>query len=195
MTTQAKKARAVFLDRDGTICEEVGYLDSVERLCLIPGAAQGIKLLNERNFKVVVVTNQSGIARGYFSEARLQELHEELSRLLGKEGASLDAVYYCPHHPTEGKPPYLQVCGCRKPAPGLILKAAEELKIDLKNSFVVGDKMADIACGRESGVKGVLVLTGYGNGELASAADLRPSYVAPDLCRAAEWIVSQAEGG
>ncbi len=185
--------RAVFLDRDGTICEEVGYLDSVERLRLIPGAAAAIKILNEKNFKTVVVTNQSGIARGYFSEERLAELHAEMSRLLRNEGAFLDKIYYCPHHPTAGKPPYLQVCGCRKPAPGLLLKAAEELGLDLKSSFAVGDKVADLECGRDLSVTGVLVLTGYGRKELASHADHPASFVAPNLYRAVEWIVSQVE--
>jgi D-glycero-D-manno-heptose 1,7-bisphosphate phosphatase len=195
MTMKGNKHRAVFLDRDGTICEEVGYLDSLERLHLIPEAAKAIRLLNEQNFKTVVVTNQSGIARGYFSEGRLQELHSELSRLLRKEGAFLDAIYYCPHHPTEGKPPYLRACGCRKPAPGLLVKAAEDLELDLKKSFAVGDKIADLECGRDLGVKGVLVLTGYGREELTSRRGTPASFVAPDLYGAVEWILSQPESG
>ncbi len=193
MKTTGNKHRAVFLDRDGTICEEVGYLDSVDRMRLIPGAGEAIRKLNEKGFKTVVVTNQSGIARGYFSESTLKELHSELSRLLGRDGAFLDAFYYCPHHPTEGEVPYRQVCGCRKPAPGLLVQAAKDLDLDLKRSFAVGDKLADLECGRALGVKGVLVLTGYGKEELASGPGHAASFVAADLYRAVEWILSQTE--
>lgn len=193
MKTTGNKHKAVFLDRDGTICEEVGYLDSVDRMRLIPGAGEAIRKLNEKGFKTVVVTNQSGIARGYFSESTLKELHSELSRLLGRDGAFLDAFYYCPHHPTEGEVPYRQVCGCRKPAPGLLVQAAKDLDLDLKRSFAVGDKLADLECGRALGVKGVLVLTGYGKEELASGPGHAASFVAADLYRAVEWILSQTE--
>ncbi len=195
MKTTGNKNKAVFLDRDGTICEEVGYLDSVDRMRLIPGAGEAIRKLNEKGFKTVVVTNQSGIARGYFSESTLKELHSELSRLLGRDGAFLDAFYHCPHHPTEGKPPYRQVCGCRKPAPGLLVQAAKDLDLNLKRSFAVGDKLADLECGRALGVKGVLVLTGYGQEESASGPGPAASYIAADLYRAVEWILSQTENG
>ncbi|HEX9973234.1 MAG TPA: HAD family hydrolase, partial [bacterium] len=130
----SKKHKAVFLDRDGTICEEVGYLDSIERLRLLPRSAAAIRLLNDRRFKIVVVTNQSGVARGFFHEERLEEIHAELCRKLRDEGAYLDGIYYCPHHPSVGNGPYVQVCDCRKPASGLLQRAARELELDLSAS-------------------------------------------------------------
>ncbi len=189
---------AVFMDRDGTICEEVGYLDSVERFRLLPRSGAAIKLLNDRGFKAVVVTNQSGVARGYFSEARLQELHAELFRQLGQEGAFLDGIYYCPHHPSEGEVPYRKICDCRKPSPGLLRKAAEDLDLDLALSYAVGDRLADLECGQRVGSKGVLVLSGYGKQELESQREKRgfqPSFIAGDLYEAVGWIVGNAERG
>lgn len=188
-----KKNRAVFLDRDGTICQEVGYLDSIDRFCLIPRSGAAIKLLNEQGFRTVVVTNQSGVARGYFSESRVQEIHAELFRQLRNEGAFLDAVYFCPHHPTEGKPPFLQICDCRKPAPGLLLRAAEDLGLDLTKSYTVGDCFADLECGRRVGAKGVLVLTGYGKEELGYQTENPASFVANDLYEAVQWIITQTD--
>jgi len=189
---------AVFLDRDGTICEEVGYLGSVERFRLLPRSGAAIKLLNDRGFKAVVVTNQSGVARGYFSEARLQELHAELFRQLGQEGAFLDGIYYCPHHPSEGEEPYRKICDCRKPAPGLLRKAAEDLGLDLAFSYAVGDRLADLECGQRVGAKGVLVLSGYGKKELQSQQEkwgFQPSFVARDLYEAVRWIIGDAGRG
>lgn len=183
---------AVFLDRDGTICEEVGYLSSPGQIRLIPGAGEAIRLLNENGIKTVVVTNQSGIARGFFSEERLGEIHRELCRQIRAEGAFLDAIYFCPHHPTEGKGPYLRPCDCRKPASGLILRAAAELDLDLRRSYCVGDRRADLECGMRVGARGVLVLTGYGKEESSFVGDdpgRRPSSVAADLREAVQWIL------
>jgi D-glycero-D-manno-heptose 1,7-bisphosphate phosphatase len=194
----SKLHRAVFMDRDGTICEEVGYLDSIERFRLIPRSGAAIRLLNHRGFKAVVVTNQSGVARGYFSEVRLQELHAELSRQLREEGAFLDGIYYCPHHPTEGQEPYRKICDCRKPAAGLLMKAAEDLDLDLTLSYAVGDRLADLECGYRAGAKGVLVLTGYGKEELASQKEkweTQPSFIAGDLYEAVRWITGNREKG
>jgi D-glycero-D-manno-heptose 1,7-bisphosphate phosphatase len=187
-----KKNIAVFLDRDGTICEEVGYLDSPEQLRLIPGAGVAIRLLNEHGLKAVVVTNQSGVARGLFSEERLEEIHRELSMQIRAEGAFLDGIYFCPHHPTEGKGPYLRLCDCRKPASGLILRAAVELDLDLRRSYCVGDRRADLECGMRVGARGVLVLTGYGKEERSFVGDdpgRRPSFVAAGLREAVQWIL------
>jgi histidinol-phosphate phosphatase family protein len=186
----------VFLDRDGTICEEIGYLSSPDQVRLIPGVGEAIRLLNEQGMKCVVVTNQSGIARGFFSEERLAEIHRELLRLLWADGAILDAIYFCPHHPTEGRAPYCRPCGCRKPASGLILRAASELGLDLKRSYCVGDRLADLECGKRVGAKGVLVLTGYGREEaLANGSDAErsPSCVVPDLREAVRWILKDLE--
>jgi len=185
--------RAVFLDRDGTICEEVGY--SVEGMRLIPRAAEAVRLLNQNGFKVVVVTNQSGVARGFFPESLLEELHGEMNRQLEEEGASLDAVYYCPHHPTEGFPPYIQKCSCRKPAIGLLLKAAADLDLDLPSSYMIGDHISDVQCGQRMGARAILLLTGHGPEAAAKieSCPQPPSYIAADLYEAIQWILQRPE--
>ncbi len=186
---------AVFLDRDGTICEDVGYISSPDQLRLIPGAAEAIRLLNERGIKVVVITNQSGVARGFFSEARLKEIHDEFLCLLNGQGAQLDGIYYCPHHPTEGSAPYLQDCDCRKPSSGLLKKAAADLELDLQSSFMVGDHFSDVAAGLGMGGKEILVLTGHG-GKTLEQKDTwpaPPSLIAPDLAAAVAWILAVTE--
>lgn len=186
--------RAVFLDRDGTINEEVGYVNHLDRFRLLPGAARGIRLLNEHGFKTVVVTNQSGVARGYFPESLVQEVHQKMVDLLKGEGAYLDGIYYCPHHPHEGEPPYRQRCRCRKPATGLIEEAVRKLGIDLRGSYVVGDRGMDLEFAQAAGLEGVLVLTGYGKGEWEYLRDrwkVKPAHVAVDLYDAARWIIGQ----
>ena len=145
--------RAVFLDRDGTINEEVSYLKSLGMLKLIPGVGAAIRLLNEAGFKVVIITNQSGVARGYFSESFVQNTHELLTSMLGKDGATIDGIYYCPHHPTAGNSEHTVRCDCRKPATGLLDRAAVDLDIDLKQSFMVGDKWIDVEVGQRAGAK------------------------------------------
>jgi D-glycero-D-manno-heptose 1,7-bisphosphate phosphatase len=189
--TEEKRLPAVFLDRDGTINEEVGYLDCLEKLRLIPGAAEAIRLIRERGMKAVVITNQSGVARGIFDEAFVHAAHERLREMLQKEGAFLDGFYFCPHHPTEGKGRYLMNCACRKPAPGLLLRAAEELSIDPVRSYMIGDTVKDIEAGSRFGAKGILVLTGYG----AEAADtlVRPACIAKDILTAVRWLLKDRE--
>lgn len=190
-----KKNRAVFLDRDGTICEEVGYLESIWQMRLIPRAGEAVRLLNEQGFKVVVVTNQSGVARGFFPESILEKIHAEMSLQLRKEGAYLDGIYYCPHHPTEGTAPYLQECDCRKPATGLLLRAAESLNLDLPSSYMIGDHISDIECGQRVGAETVLLLTGHGQEALAKRETWTklPSYIAADLYEAAHWVIRHSE--
>ncbi len=168
---EAKKWQAVFLDRDGTINKEVGHLDRMEKLQLIPGAAEAIRLINASGMKTVVVTNQSGVARGIFTESFVAETHARLGEMLRAEGASLDGIYYCPHHPTEGLAEYIRICDCRKPAPGILLRAAEELRIDPNRSYMVGDTLKDIEAGARAGAQGILVRTGYGR---EAAAELGP---------------------
>ncbi len=186
---------AVFMDRDGTICDEVGYLDSFERFRLIPRSGAAIRLLNDRGFKVVVITNQSGVARGFFPETWVQELHRELIRQLGNEGARLDGIYYCPHHPTEGNEPYLKMCDCRKPATGLLQQAAVDIGLDLRTSYMIGDHYSDVECGRRVGAKTILVLTGHGSGALEQKESwpARPSFIAPDLYGAVEWVIGDSQ--
>lgn len=185
-----KSMPAVFLDRDGTINEEVGYLDRLDKLRLLPGAAAAVRMINERGWKAVVITNQSGIARGFFDEDFVGQVHAEMARLLRKEGAALDGFYFCPHHPTEGIGKYRQVCLCRKPAPGLLRQAAVELDIDLTRSFMIGDMPKDVEAGKRAGAKGILVRTGYG--VTVEPGSLAPDYIATDLLDAVRWILAGA---
>lgn len=152
---------AVFLDRDGTINIEKDYLYRIDEFEFTPGAIEAIKLFNQSGYLVVVVTNQSGVARGYYSEADVETLHSHIDQQLQSQGGRVDAWYYCPHH-VSGKPPYNQECSCRKPLPGMLLKAAADHDIDLDRSWMVGDKLADIEAGQAAGCKPVLVMTGYG---------------------------------
>jgi D-glycero-D-manno-heptose 1,7-bisphosphate phosphatase len=179
---------AVFLDRDGTINEEVGYLSRLEQLQLFPSSSAAIRILNQRGIPVIVVTNQSGVARGYFKEDFVHEVHSFLQEQLGMEDAHIDAFYYCPHHPTEGLSPYLQVCSCRKPEVGMLQQAARDLHLDLSRSYMVGDMMKDVLAGKKAGTKGILVMTGYGPGEKPDKG-LLPDYTAPDLLAAVDWIM------
>lgn len=187
------KHRAVFLDRDGTICEEVGYLNSVQQMRLIPGSAEAIRRLNEQSFKVVVITNQSGIARGLIPEQNLANIHAEMIRQLREAGAFLDGIYYCPHHPSEGHPPYLQECNCRKPATGLLEQAALDLNLDFSSSYMVGDHFSDVECGKRIGAKTILLLTGHGRQALERQSEwpFLPDYIAADLYEAVIWIMEQ----
>jgi len=186
-----KPSAAVFLDRDGTINEEVGYLDRMDKLRLLPGAGEAVRLINDSGMKVVVITNQSGIGRGLFDEAFVREVHAEMSRMLGEEGAAIDGYYFCPHHPTEGIGKYRQSCSCRKPAPGLLLQAAAELAIDLSRSYMVGDMPKDVEAGQRAGAGGVLVRTGYGN--TVELGPVKPDYIAPDVLTAVRWILEKGE--
>jgi len=159
------KTGAVFLDRDGTINEEMGYINHPDRFIVFPFVAESIKIFNELGLKVVVVTNQSGVARGYFSESLVKELHEKLQAKMKDEGAKIDAIYYCPHHPKEGWGKYKVDCTCRKPKPGMILKAAEEHNLDISKSYMIGDRYKDILFAKNLNIKSGFVLTGYGLGE------------------------------
>lgn len=187
------KYRAVFLDRDGTICAEVGYINSIEQMRLLPRSARAIHFLNQHGFKVVVVTNQSGVARGLIPEPHLVDIHAEMIRQLKEEGAFLDGIYYCPHHPEEGNPPYLQECRCRKPATGLLEQAALDLNLDLSLSYMIGDHYSDIECGKRIGAKTILLLTGHGRQALDRQEEWpsRPDHIAADLYDAVLWILQQ----
>jgi len=183
---------AVFLDRDGTIVREVEYMRSLKQLRLLPRAAQAIRRLNEAGLAVVALTNQSGIARGLLSEEDLGRIHAELRRRLARSGARLDAIYYCPHHPDGVRAAYRRRCRCRKPAPGMLRRAAKELGIDLGKSFAVGDSERDLEAGRRVGSRTVLVRTGYGR-ETESAWGAKPhaDHIADDIGDAVTWILRQ----
>ncbi|HEY1187157.1 MAG TPA: HAD family hydrolase [Gemmata sp.] len=163
---------AVFLDRDGTLIEEVNYLSHPDQVRLIPGAAEAVRRLNDLGVLVVVVTNQSGVARGYFPESRVVEVHERLIALLAERGAVVDAFYFCPHHPKEGIGVYRVTCGCRKPKPGMLLAAARDLGIDLAGSWMIGDKPCDAEAGLAAGCRALLVRTGHGAGLSEAVPDL-----------------------
>ncbi len=184
--------RAVFIDRDGTLSEEVGYINHVSRFRMLPRSAEAIKELNEAGIAAVVITNQAGVARGYFPEERILEVHRRMEELLAADGAKLDGIYYCPHHPTAGEPPYRADCDCRKPKPGLLLRAAGDLNLDIPSSYMIGDKFSDVELAQTAGCKGILVLTGYGRGEweyLRENAVPAPDFVAEDLLDAVQWIL------
>src|SRR5574341_1356927 len=184
---------AVFIDRDGTLTEEVGYVNHPERLRLLPRSAEAVRRLNQAGVAAVVVTNQAGVARGYFSEEVLAAVNASLVAQLKAEGAHLDGLYVCPHHPTEGAAPYRRACECRKPKPGLLLRAAADCGLDLSRSTLVGDKASDLVAARAVGARSGLVLTGYGLGEWeyrrATFAVL-PDHVAPDLLEAVDWVLA-----
>jgi len=187
--------RAVFLDRDGTVNVEVGYLSDLSQLRLIPGAGEAIKRLNEGGLKVILVTNQSGIARGYFSEAFVKATHELLEKMLRKEGAVINGIYYCPHHPTAGNSEYTTQCDCRKPGTGMIDRAARELAIDVTRSYVVGDKWSDVELGQRAGARSILVRSGFapddpGNVRPPHLKD--PDFIAHTITQAADWILQRA---
>jgi D-glycero-D-manno-heptose 1,7-bisphosphate phosphatase len=185
------------MDRDGTVSDEVGYLNHVSRLRVFPWSAEAVRAVNESGLFAVLVTNQAGVARGYFDEEMIASVHERLAEELAREGARLDAVYYCPHHPTAGEPPYRRDCDCRKPRPGMLLRAAREHGIDLAGSYVVGDKYSDVRLAHEVGATGVLVLTGYGRGEFEyerASWPRQPEHVAETLLEAVGWILEDARG-
>jgi D-glycero-D-manno-heptose 1,7-bisphosphate phosphatase len=190
--------RAVFIDRDGTISEEVGYINHPSRFRLFPFAAAAIKHLNDAGWLAIIVTNQAGVARGYFSEDMIKNVHAEMTKELEHGSARLDAIYYCAHHPSVGEPPYRFDCDCRKPKPGLISRAARDLNIDLAGSWMVGDRYSDVELARNAGVKSMFVLSGYGRGEWEhqrSSWIVQPDLVAENLLEAVRVIAVKEDGG
>ena len=188
--------RAIFMDRDGTVCEEVGYVNHVERLRLIEGSAEAIRKANLSGFQTVLVTNQAGVARGYMSEDLVGETHDRLRDLLAEHDARLDGIYYCPHHPDVGPSRYRKACECRKPEPGMLLRARDEMGIDLDASYVIGDSIKDVQTAKRAGATGILVLTGYGRGQLeyqSAAWSIRPDHVAENLAEAVSWILERGD--
>ena len=188
--------KAVFLDRDGTVNEEVGYLTDISRLQLIRGAGLAIHRLNHAGFKVILITNQSGVARGYFPEDLVHQAHARLDQLLLADDARIDAVYYCPHHPTAGDTHFTRDCDCRKPRTGLIERAVKDYNIDIRRSFMVGDKWSDIELAQRAGVRSVLVMSGFAPDDPGNKRPERlkePDYRAKDLQAAADWITGPDE--
>jgi D-glycero-D-manno-heptose 1,7-bisphosphate phosphatase len=185
---------AVFLDRDGTLIEDVGYLDRLDRIALFPWTVDAIRALNRAGFIVVVITNQSGVARGFFTEAFVEETHRHLSARLAAGGARIDAYYYCPHHPDGAVAAYRRHCDCRKPASGLVDRAVRELDLDPARSFVVGDKWLDVGLARAAGARGILVRTGTGAIEEARPIPgVSADAIVDNLAGAASWILMNVQ--
>ncbi|HVF27242.1 MAG TPA: HAD family hydrolase [Pyrinomonadaceae bacterium] len=190
------KRRAVFIDRDGTISEEVGYVNHPSRYRVFPYSAEAIRLLNGAGYLAVLVTNQAGVARGYFAEEMIGIVHNILTEELERGAARLDAIYYCPHHPSVGEVPYRLDCECRKPRPGLIRRAVEDFDIDAAQSWIIGDRFSDIELARNAGVRAAFVLSGYGRGEWEHQRQswkFGPDVVADDLLAAVKMILAEGE--
>jgi len=186
---------AIFIDRDGTISDEIGYVNHASRFRVFPWSVDAIRLINKSGRLAVMVTNQAGVARGYFPERVVQQVHEGLLETLRAGDARLDGLYYCPHHPQAGEPPYRQDCDCRKPRPGLLTRAAADLGIALERSWVVGDRLGDLQVAWAVGARGALVKTGYGRGELrhhAPSWPRQPDLVAEHVLEAVSRIVHAA---
>jgi D-glycero-D-manno-heptose 1,7-bisphosphate phosphatase len=181
---------AVFLDRDGTIIEDVGYLRDVSQIDLLPWAADAIRQLNEAGYAVIVITNQSGVGRGFYDEAHVQATHRALDAMLGERGARIDGYYYCPHYPESSDSRYGGKCDCRKPAPGLLQRAAAELGLDLAASWMVGDWWRDVQAGIGAGTRTILVRTGRSAEHRPAPPDApRPDAILNSLMEAAGWIL------
>jgi D-glycero-D-manno-heptose 1,7-bisphosphate phosphatase len=186
--TVANLRGGVFLDRDGTVAEEVGYMNHLSRFRLFPYAAAAIRRLKQAGWPVIILTNQSGVARGYFPEELVRQVHERMVQELEAAGARIDGVYYCPHRAEDN-------CGCRKPRPGLLERAAREHGLELSRSYLVSDLYADLDMAQGEGCRSILVLSGYGRGEYEwnrGRWPRRPDHVAEDLSAAVEIILKEA---
>ena len=184
---------AIFMDRDGTVSHEVGYVNHPSRFRLYPWAVDAVRLVNRAGWLAVLVTNQAGVARGYFPESMIDEVHGRLRATLEGGGARFDAIYVCPHHPSVGEPPYRKDCDCRKPRPGMLRRAEAELGADLLRSWVIGDRHGDLQLAWNAGARAALVQTGYGRGEVEYEAPRwrrPPDLVAAHLLEAVERILA-----
>ena len=188
---KSEMMKAIFLDRDGTVNEEMGYINHPDRFIIFPFVGESIKIFNQLDFLVIIITNQSGIARGYYTESLVNELHDRLIREMEKQGARISAIYYCPHHPTEGKGEYRKECDCRKPKPGLVLRAMKEFQISLQDSCLIGDRYQDVIMAKRLEMKAGLVLTGYGLGEFTYQQnnwEQNPDLIGKDLLEVAQRL-------
>ena len=185
---------AVFLDRDGTMIHDIGYLSRIDQVRWFGSTVDAIRLLNRAGFLVSVTTNQSGIGRGRYTEDDLRDIHAHMHAYLEAAGARVDGWFYCPHHPEAEVPEYRAVCECRKPRPGMIHQAAARFPIDLARSFVIGDKLLDVGLAAEVGARGILVRTGHGEETVAAHAGVVPSaaHVAGTLMEATAWLLAES---
>lgn len=186
------KRPAVFIDRDGTLNEQMGYINHLSRFIVLPGVSEAISLLNRNGFLAIVISNQSGVAQGYCPIELVHEVHDFLKTFLTDRGASLDGIFFCPHHPRGVVPEFTRDCDCRKPGTGLVDQAQRAFEIDIARSYFVGDRCLDMEVAHRSGAKGILVKTGYGRGEiehLLPASAFKPVHIAEDLLDAVRWIL------
>ena len=184
--------QAIFLDRDGTLNEEDGHITSPEKFRLYSYAAEAVRLINQSGRMAVVLTNQSGVARNFLTEATLLQIHERMEESLRLQGARIDAIYYCAHHPDYGSPPYRLDCDCRKPKPGLVERAARDFNLDLSRCYVIGDRYRDIEAGQVVGARGVMVMSGFGREEYDAGRQRwprQPDHIAENLLEAVNWIL------
>ena len=188
-----KKKRAVFLDRDGTINEDVGYPNHFKQINIYPSSFEAVRKINKAGFLAVIMTNQSGIGRGFITEEELQVIHQKIAAAFAQQKAYFDGIYFCPHYPLSSAPLYRKDCSCRKPNPGLALQAASELNIDLEGSYMIGDKVEDMLFGRNIKASPVLVLTGFGQKSLSELKQrgIPPVFVAQNLLEAVDWILKK----
>ena len=186
---------AIFFDRDGTLNEEIGYVNDPARIRLLPGAPEAVAAARNAGFITVIISNQSGIARGLITEEQAQAVNARVCELLQAFGSPVDGVYYCPHHPQGKVEKFSTVCDCRKPQPGLLQQAAAELGIDLRESFVIGDKASDVESAAGVGATGILVRTGYGNDQADEILQrrIKVAHVADGVQQAVEWVVMKLE--
>lgn len=186
------KKPAVFLDRDGTINEQMGYINHISRFRILPGVPEAIRLLNENNFYVIILSNQSGVARGYFPVTLVEEVHNLLKESLKISGAFIDGIFFCPHYPGGSLKEYSIECNCRKPRLGLMDQARKLFDIHLAGSYMIGDRITDMEFARRCNIKGVMVRTGYGLGDIEYIlphSTVKPCHIADTLLDAARWII------
>jgi len=182
------------MDRDGTLNEQMGYINHHSRLVILPGVPEAVRLLNQSGFLAVIVSNQSGVARGYFPIELVHRVNSILLASLEREGARVDGVYFCPHHPRAELAEYAVDCDCRKPRTGLIDQARKDFEIDLSRSCAVGDRYHDVEFGHRAGIRGIMVRTGYGRGEVdyvLPGKPRQPDFIADDLLDAVHWILNR----
>ncbi len=186
-----QKNRAVFLDRDGTIIQEVGHIGRISQVKFIRGAFTALRGLRELGFKLIVVSNQSGVARGIITLHQVQNVNEYITSKLRQKKLFFDDLRYCPHHPSDGNGKFRRKCSCRKPATGMIKMAQKKHNLSGKGNYVIGDKLTDVQLAKNIGAKGILVLTGFGRDQLAKSANksIKPDYIAKNILDAARWII------
>jgi len=189
------KNKAVFLDRDGTLIQERGHIGTIRQVRFIPGAFAALKKLRQSGFKIVIVSNQSGVARGIISQSQVEKVNRHILNVLNLHNIKIDALYYCPHHPQYGNGSYKKKCACRKPAAGMATTAQKKLNLSLRKCYVIGDKLTDVEMAQKIKAKGILVLTGFGREQWSKAENHpgQPDFLAKNILDAASWIVSNSK--